>query len=266
MHTLQASLPWVVILSTIVIVIISLGLIILFLVFQNKRQRHIKETIDLKDEFANTLLQSKMEIQEQTLQHISRELHDNLGQIASLIKINLNTLQYSHPEKTKEQIEDTKELTRRLITDLKLLSLSIGNDNILHNGLSKGIENELERLKKTGRFETSLEEKGYSKSLNNRMELILYRIFQELLNNTLKHSLAKKINVILEETDTHLILIVTDDGIGFDVSSKIKSGGSGLRNIQTRAALIEADLKIDSQPTKGTSIHIKVPLCPTNNM
>lgn len=264
MHTLQASLPWVVILSTILIVLISFGLIILFLVFQNKRQRHFKETMALKEQFAHTLLQSQIEIQEQTLQHISRELHDNLGQIASLIKINLNTLQFEQAEKTREQIEDTKELTRRLITDLKLLSLSIGNDNILYNGLPNGIENELKRMDKIGKFSTHFEQKGYSKSTNNRNELILYRIFQEILNNVIKHSLAKEIKVTLEETNTLLILCITDDGKGFDVNAN--SGGSGLRNIKTRASLIEAALSIVSQPGKGTSIEIKVPLCPTNNL
>src|SRR5678816_1093299 len=95
-----------------------LGLFIIFLslLYSRKQLRNKQEKERIQSQFAQALLQSQLEIQEQTLQHISRELHDNLGQVASLIKINLNTIKLAETGKAEQKIENTKELTRQLIT------------------------------------------------------------------------------------------------------------------------------------------------------
>ncbi|MGL6267426.1 MAG: histidine kinase, partial [Chitinophagaceae bacterium] len=137
----------------ITICFVMLAYIINFLFLYQKRKKIlVKESETLKLEFEKQLMQSRLEIQEQTLRHISHELHDNLGQVASLIKINLNTLSFHDTEKATAKIEHTKEITRQLITDIKALSVSLGADHIAQTGLVKALQTEVERLNKTDAF------------------------------------------------------------------------------------------------------------------
>jgi|SRR5688572_16622708 len=233
--------------------------IIVFIVFYQRRRRtYINEMTEVKAKFQQILLQSQLEIKEQTLQHIGYELHDNLGQVASLIKINLNTLQLDDPVKAGQKIEDTKELVRQLITDLKSLSVSLNSERVSQLGIDKGLENEVERLNKTGQYEIVMQQEGSIPMLDANTTIILYRMSQEIINNIIKHSGAKRIVLSLNATSKFLILAFSDDGVGFDKEEKIKGGGSGLMNLQSRAKLINAELTIKSSPGSGTVISIEL--------
>jgi len=238
-----------------------LAYIINFLFLYQKRKKILlKESEDLKLEFEQQILQSQLEIQEQTLQHISHELHDNLGQVASLIKINLNTLSLRDIEKATAKIEHTKEITRQLISDIKSLSVSLGTDRIAQTGLVKALETEVERLNRTDAFEAILSQQGSIPVLDQDKSVILYRMAQEILNNMVKHSGAKHLSILLRGSGNLFILEFNDDGAGFDVSAKRQSGGAGLGNLEKRARLINAQLIIESTPGKGTRVYIEFPI------
>jgi two-component system NarL family sensor kinase len=250
-----------IVLAITLLLLLITSFVILFLFFYQKRYyQHKKEKEELQSQFAQTLLQSQIEIQEQTLQHIGRELHDNLGQIASLIKINLNTLQLSDMEKAVDKIENTKDLTRQLITDIKSLSVSLGSDRITQTGLAKGIEIEMDRLNKTGQFTATYQLLGPMPAIDNDKAIILYRMTQEVLNNIVKHSKAKQIDISLHSTDKLFILACKDDGVGFNVDEKRTASGAGLRNLKSRAQLIDARLNIQSTPGIGSLVTIELPL------
>ena len=136
----------VIIVGTSIVILLSYFMVVFTLSYKKKQVEHTVEVSRIQNQFTQTLLQSQLEIKEQTLRHLAYELHDNLGQIASLIKINLNTLQLDDRGKSAQKIDDTKELTRQLITDLKSLSVSLNGDLIAKIGLLKGIENELNEL------------------------------------------------------------------------------------------------------------------------
>jgi len=243
-----------------VILMIFVGLIFILSIirYQNRLYKHDQETLQLQKEFSQTLLQSQLEIQEQTLQQISRELHDNFGHIASLIKINLNTLKLDNPEKAAAKIEDTKELTRQLITDIKSLSLSLNGDRIAKTGLVAALQTEVERLDKTGLFTASFVHTGSMPAIENDKATIIFRMAQEVLNNMAKYSEANNITVGLNIHDNLFILAFNDDGKGFNVAEQLENGGSGLTNLQKRAALINANLTIQSAPGEGTNITIEM--------
>jgi len=237
-----------------------LGYLVNFLFLHQKRKKkYIKETQQLQSQFSQTLLQTQLEIQEQTLQHISREIHDNLSHTASIIKINLNTLQLDDKGKAVEKVEYTKELTRQLIGDLKSLSVSLGSDRIDQLGLAKALEGEAERINKTGAFEASFALEGNNPGIHKDKAIILYRMAQEVLNNMLKHSQAKHIRILLSATENFITLAVSDDGVGFDLEEKKKSGGAGLLNLQNRARLINAKLTMQSTPGNGSAVRIELP-------
>lgn len=226
--------------------------------FRRKRQQFKIEQQNLQAKFAETLLRSQLEIKEQTLQHIGYELHDNLGQMASLIKINLTTLQLEDPVHAATKIEDTKDLVRQLILDLKSLSVDLNGNRIAQLGLIRAIESEVEKLNKTGRFRVVLEGNGLTPLLSANTTIILFRMLQEIINNAVKHSEATRISIRFHVTEHLFTLVITDDGVGFNLKEKIASGGSGLINLKNRAKLINANLLIESSPNAGTSISIEL--------
>jgi len=251
---------WYLIGSCLLFLLFFFFLILLLYKINVKQNSFITKEHQLKSQFAQTLLQSQIEIQEQTLQHLSRELHDNLGQVASLIKINLNTLQLNDQQKLVAKIEDTKELTRQLIADIKSMSVSLGSDRIEQAGLVAVIETEVERLNKTGEFFARLEVTGSTPWIDKDRAVILYRMTQEVLNNIIKHSRARNISIVVHNTILAFTLSITDDGIGFNTSDLSTESGAGLYNLKNRAALINATLQVQSAPGAGTKIFIDLPL------
>ncbi len=245
----------------IIILLVAASFIVVLVVYSNKRmKRFLLDQQNMQILFSQTLLQSQIEIQEQTLQHISRELHDNLGQVASLIKINLTTIKINEPEKAAGKIEDTKELTRQLIADIKSLSVSLGSDRIYQLGLANALQTEVDRLNKTGEFIAEFKQVGNMPEIDNDKALILYRMSQEVLNNMVKHSQAKHIGILFQVVENRFILVFNDDGVGFNVEEKANAAGAGLRNLQSRALLINAQIHISSLPGNGTKTIIELPL------
>ena len=118
----------------------------------------------------------------------------------------------------------------------------------------------MERLNKTGEFIATYNLLGAIPDIDADKALILYRMAQEVLNNMVKHSKAKHINILLQVNENVFILAFSDDGIGFNAEEKATASGAGLRNLQSRALLINAQLHIESLPGNGTTITIGLPL------
>lgn len=260
MFTSQQEADYSIILFSFFVLLLITIILIAAILYHNRRKKYLQETALLRSQFSQTLLQSQIEIKEQTLQYISRELHDNLGQIASLIKINLNTLQLHDSIKANEKIEDTKDLTRQLIADIKSLSVSMGNDRILQTGLANAIKAEVDRLNRTGEFTATFTISGTMNVIDNDKSVILFRMAQEVLNNMVKHSRATQLTINLSFTEKLFTLALSDNGIGFNVEEKLRSLGAGLRNLTARAILINATLHIKSLSGNGTTITIELPL------
>lgn len=245
-----------------IIIFVALASLVIFILlfYQKKKFKDRERLLEMEKHYKEELLQVQLETQEQTLQHISNELHDNLGQVASLIKINLHTIQVSDTNKAAQKLEDTKELTRQLITDIKSLSVSLGADRIAQTGLAKALQTEIERINRTEQFIATFEQEGNMSIPDNDKAIILYRMAQEVLNNMVKHSGAKHITLKLSATENLIILALSDDGKGFDVEDKLKhGGGAGLHNLRKRAALINANLTMQSSIGNGTTVTIELP-------
>mgnify|MGYP002778035882 CR=1 FL=1 len=232
--------------------------------YQQRLQIHLREIAEMKAAYESELLRSQLEMQEQTLQTVGRELHDNLGQVLSLMKINLNTLPDGLEGKTAEKLGRTKDLLNRAIADLRGLSKSLNAENRLKAGLPTAIGHELDAVRKTGVVDVTLGVRGTEQRLDPRQELILFRIVQETLNNALKHAQAKNIAVSLEYSVGALNLTVADDGVGFDLAQVLPptggEQGSGLSNIQNRARLIGAEARIRSAAGQGTVTTLSIPI------
>ncbi|MBL0145651.1 MAG: sensor histidine kinase [Chitinophagaceae bacterium] len=241
------------------ILFICLFLLFLLFFFQvTKRQNALllKEQ-KTKNEYEQQLLNTQIEIQEQTLKTISQEIHDNIGQVLSLAKLNLNTFENVESTINQTKINDTKQLVSKAINDLRDLSRSMHGDKIAELGLQESIANELKILENTGQFKTSLKITGCIYKLEPQKEMVLFRIVQEALNNIVKHAKAKNIAVQLIYDSEVFKLCITDDGAGFDVNALTAAQtGIGLKSMQNRAVLIGSVFNIASG--KGTTITIEL--------
>ncbi|MFT3911055.1 MAG: ATP-binding protein [Ferruginibacter sp.] len=130
-------------------------------------------------------------------------------------------------------------------------------------GFVQALENELNRLAKTGRYQIKFNKSGSEYRLSPEKSIILFRLCQEVLNNILKHSKAKTITTTLNFSDSFFELIISDDGVGFVLEpgseESIQTESTGLLNIRKRAKLIDANIHIDSIPGTGTEVKITVP-------
>ncbi|MCA0366067.1 MAG: histidine kinase [Bacteroidetes bacterium] len=237
-------------------------IIVFAFLFQRRQQKHKLEKAALQAQFEQEILNAENEIQDSTMKHISRELHDNVSQLLTLAKIHLNNLGADLPGNSR--IEDSKGALNQALTDIRALSKTLNSDNILIEGLAKAIEFELSRAEKLGIFKVNFQSKpGGSPALNPQKEILVFRIFQELLQNAIKHSQAKNIKVNLEEHPEHLNLEVIDDGIGFDVDAvNLQSGfasGAGIGNLIHRAKLMNGSLHFENPAVGGLKVTLSIP-------
>lgn len=251
------------VISTLIIFLFGAAVIYFLFLYQKKRFRHQQELLELREAFNQTLLQSKLEIQEQTLDHISKELHANFSHLVSLININLAEILPQSSQDMKESILETKSLAKQLLIELKTLSASLNTDHIMHIGFLKALDNELSRLIKTKRMQVSFARSGNELRLRPEHEIILFRLCQEVLNNVVKYAKASVVTVTLTGDANLYELVIADNGIGFNLQqAELQSAekeSTGLLNIKKRARLIDAEVNIDSEEGKGTAVQIKIP-------
>lgn len=208
--------------------------------------------------FQETLLQSQLEIQEQTFNTISREIHDNVGQILSLAKVQLNIVEQSDSI-DKNLLTDAKESVSKAMTDLRDIAKSLNSERIQISSLPEITEHELQRINRSGIMLTSFTIEGQEQAIAEQKKLIIFRIIQEAFQNILKHSGAQNIGVIFHYQSDELKIDITDDGKGFNKDLLTRKDGLGLHNIVNRAKLIGGEAHINSSIDKGTHITIISP-------
>ena len=242
------------------LMIFLLVTIVVFIVFiyKQKQNTYLKGMKELKMIHENDMLRSQLEIQEQTFQNISREIHDNIGQKLSLAKLHLNTLHVGGQLGLDSQIKNIVNFLTETIADLSDLSRSMSSDVIKNNGFLKALEFEINQLNKPELFNIKLTVVGEPVFMHAEKELILFRIVQESLNNVIKHAHASSIHLNLHYADSHLLLSITDNGKGFSLDNFNKR--NGLLNMNKRALMLNGQFDIESSIGTGTVVTIKLPL------
>jgi two-component system, NarL family, sensor kinase len=231
-----------------------------------KRSVLISKMNSLQAENEKNLLSSQLEIQEQTFNFISQEIHDHIGQRLTLAKLYLNSRQKDNNENNDEFIRQSTELITDAIADLKYLSKTMTADFINDNGLLKAIEQETDRFKKLNNFQLSFEANGETVFMAADSELIIFRIIQEALQNIMKHAKASNAIIVLNYESEWLQIVIADNGSGFrqeeehDPEKKVNS--AGIMNMIKRTELLGGQFNIQSEKGKGTKVQIKIPVKP----
>jgi signal transduction histidine kinase len=226
--------------------------------YRKKHTKYLVEKAQLQAQFQQELLRTQLEIQEQTFKTISQEIHDNIGQMLSLAKLNLNTVDLQKQAQAGEKISTARDLVSKTIQDLRDLSKTLNTETITTVGLLSAIEAELHLLQKTGTLQTTFSKTGTPVRLDPQKQLILFRIVQEALHNVMKHAQAAAICVEAAFEPEQFRLLIVDNGRGFEGTAP-STFGSSLRNMQNRSRLIGAAWQIESAAGSGTTIRITLP-------
>lgn len=242
--------------AAVIVVLLFLGvLFMLTMIYYDKKKRSMVES------FSQTLLQTRLEIQEETFKSISQEIHDNIGQSLSFIKLNISTLESKLASPIKETLTESKELLSKSIQDLRDIARSLSPDFINEIGLENAIKQQLQLLEKTGNYTIHFTAQGEQHKHDQHKELVVFRIVQELLNNIVKHAEASEIKASMDYQQQQLIITIADNGKGFDTATahSTANNGLGLRNMQSRMTLINGFINIKSISGRGTQATIELP-------
>lgn len=243
-----------VIISTITLFIVVLTMIFIYVVFIKKKTILLIAQKEKDLRFEKELATSQVEIKEQTLNYIGQELHDDLGQKLSVVRLRQNQLITKLKNAERDELHELNELLGECIQDIRNLSKTLITEQIIHFGLAESIEREVQRIKKLKLLKIEFITEKQDIDISPKHGLILFRIVQESINNILKHSKAKNVSIHLHDNNETLHISISDNGKGFDTS--IIQDGSGLKNMELRAKLIHASLSIQSELNQGTQILI----------
>ncbi|GEM_PF-4552544 len=210
----------------------------------------------------NIRAEAVVEAQENERRRFSRELHDGLGQILTGIKFGLEavkpTMSFAN-ETTAQSFADIQNQLNAAITEGKRIAQNLMPRVLDELGISLALEHLCQQISQNG-IQTTFQPNNLNGSLPPNIEMGLYRIAQEALNNIVKHAEAKTATVQLKQYPASILMLIKDNGKGFSVAAIDKKGHAGLVNMYERAAALKGTLAVDSIPGQGTIIMVDLPL------
>ena len=241
-------------LVSVLILLVLVGIIITLVTdFVRRKNKLLQEQKEAQEAFEAELSETQIEIREETLRNISWELHDNIGQLMTLAKI-----QVQLAKEKPETIDEASETIGKGINELRALSKLINPEALKSLTLVEAVQLEMERFNRIGFVNATYDVAGQPISIGPDKEIIVFRILQEFFSNTIKHSKATHLDVSLMYSKYTLRIEAKDDGVGF--SSENDFSGIGIKNMKNRAKVIDADIEILSKPNQGTMLRM---LCRT---
>jgi two-component system CheB/CheR fusion protein len=210
------------------------------------------------------LLRQLVRVQDDERRRIARDIHDHLGQQSTALRLKLEALKALCVayEELCEPIGQTQEVAARLDADIDFLAWELRPAALDDLGLATALANFVREWSKHFQIPADFHSTGMdSERPSPEIEINLYRIAQEALNNTYKHAQASRVDVLLERRDGSVVLIVEDNGVGFDPGDREQSErGLGLMGMRERASLVGGTLEVEAAPGEGATIFARVPV------
>lgn len=227
-----------------------------------ERKKQAQELMEAKMNQQNLILKTIVDTQELERQRFAEDLHDSLGQMLSALKINIAALESScHNTNNSELYRKSLHLLDTAIHELRTISHNLMPSSLEQLGLNIALKELCKMMNDSGKIQINYQSFGQEISLKKSYEITLYRVVQELLNNSFKHSQSKNIYLQLFFYEDSILLMYEDDGIGFDLHEiQKKSKGIGLKNIEHRIKLINGTIYFESEKNKGFLCTIEIPI------
>ena len=245
--------------------VVVMSLVVLVFLLMRTRAKLLQQQQQDADRLAQQELrtQAVLEAEENERVRIARELHDGIGQQLSAAKLNFSGLAAQLPledARSQEMMNNALGLLDDAVSEVRNVSHTMLGNGLLKAGLAGAVRDFIHKISHTGSFKIDLEMVGMHERLEPTKEMVLFRVLQELVGNIIKHAHASQISIQLIRHEAELVLLLEDNGVGFDTSQADDFQGIGLRNIYSRIEFLGGTVHFDSTPGKGTTVTVEVPI------
>lgn len=199
-----------------------------------------------------------LEAEERERVRIARDLHDGVGQMLAAARMALGNFLSKKVVESKH-IHSSLDLLEESIREIREISHNMMPGALTKLGLSTALKQFVNKINSFGELEIDLQIIGLKERLNEKIETMLYRVIQEVLSNIIRHAEATKVSIELIKHDHELVLIIEDNGKGFDTQT-VKNRGIGIKNVATRVEYLNGSVNFDSAIGRGTSVIVEIPL------
>jgi two-component system NarL family sensor kinase len=237
--------------GTLVMFLLAGGVIVFFLVYQKRLHRQQLELTNLEAGHKADLLHSNIESIEVERKRIAADLHDEVGSMLSTLKLKIRQLSPGSNESTRKIVHDSAEMIDQSIQSVRRLTHDITPPGLEMFGLVDTLEALCEKISIADIFYATLHTPNPIPKMDPKIELGLYRIVQELVQNTQKHANASSVQIELSILENILTLVYSDNGKGMDPEKLNEARGLGLKNIESRTSYLGGHLAWETYPGQG---------------
>lgn len=229
-------------------------------VFYRNKQRQRAEIMRENNRQEKLRFKAVIDSEEKERIRIAKELHDGLGQLLSSAKLNMSGLEDGIQKEDEFLLKNSLNIIDDAVKEVRNISHNMMPTALMNYGLVEAITGLVGKINDSKQLAVNFSKDNYKITLEKETEITLYRIVQEVINNMLKHSKAKNIEIMLSNNENLICLMISDNGVGFNISEIKNSKGIGWQNIYSRVSMLNGKINIDSNLTMGTCINIEFKL------
>lgn len=226
--------------------------------YKLNQQKKLQETIMEQQDMATKAV---LEAEENERHRIAADLHDGIGQLLTAARLNMEALSEKlviSNENERIIYDKALSLVDESCKEVRNVSHNIMPNSLIKFGLGNAIKDFIEKIE-SKQLSINLNIVGLNTPLDSKIELILYRVLQEAINNVIKHAKANQLDICIERDEDGLRITIEDNGIGFNKADMLKANGIGMKNIIARIEFLKGELDIDTKPGRGTLLAIFIP-------
>lgn len=254
----NADIVLVYFIGTFAMLLLAGAIFFFFIVYQKRLLKKELEINKIKADQQEEILKNTVQAQEKERKRIARDLHDEVGAMLSVVKLNVSRIEKKVIDaKPRLLASETKTYLDDVITQVRRISRDLMPPSLEKLGLSFAVEEMVSWINKSDEIEIGFSKSGEPFRFDLKKELAVFRIIQELVNNALKHSKASQIIIKMRFAKNYIAVSVADNGVGFSID-KLENPGLGLKNLESRSELMGGDYKMKSYPGKGTFAVLKL--------
>lgn len=250
MDSVNSDIILVYFIGTVGMLLLAGGLVFFFVFYQKRMLAKQLELNKIKRDQQQEILSNTISAQEKERKRIAQDLHDEVGAMLSVVKLNVARIERQSADKSKVLASETKHFLDDVITQVRGISRSLLPPSLEKLGLLNAIEELASWVNKSDEIKVECRPIGAPFRFELAVELAIFRIVQELVNNAIKHSGGNLISIDIRFRNS-VAVRVRDNGKGFDLGAKM-SAGLGLKNLESRTEVVGAKFKMKSSPGKGT--------------
>jgi signal transduction histidine kinase len=252
MNPESADITLVYFFGTVGMMLLAGGLFFFFVFYQKRLLQKQLELNQVKQEQQEEILVNTIQAQENERKRIAQDLHDEVGAMLSVVKLNIARIEKQSSDKPQQLAAETKTYLDEVITQVRRISRALLPSSLEKLGLYSAVEELVNWVNKSDQLTIEFRKNGEPFRFEIKQELAVFRVIQEVLNNAIKHADATTIRLVLRFGSTSLGVLISDNGKGFDLEEKLNTG-LGLKNLESRAEIAGARFRLKSKPGRGTS-------------